>query len=112
MDFNPVSRTKKSSTKKSAKGHTIVNTPGSSRRTHKSNNIDLSNDDNVWHFKDNDTNQHINEINYPGGDDISDSSGSNFSKGNNNRHQTKYTAPNVARKRQQTEEQLIAYQQK
>jgi hypothetical protein len=112
MDFNPVSRTKKSATKKSAKGHTIVNTPGSSRRTHKSNNIDLSNDDNVWQFSDNDTNQHINEINYPGGDDISDSSGSNFSKGDNNRHQSKYTAPNVARKRQQTEEQLIAYQQK
>ena len=92
----------------------MVDIPGSNRSRHKSNNIDLSNDDNVWqYYKDNDTNQHINEINHPaGGDDISDSSGSNFSKGDNNRHQNKYTAPSVARKRQQTEEQLIAYQQK
>lgn len=112
MDFKPVPRLKKSATKKSASGRTIINVPGSNRSRHKSNNIDLSNDDNVWQFDDNDTNQHINEINHPGGDDISDSSGSNFSKGDNNRHQNKYTAPNVARKRQQTEEQLIAYQQK
>lgn len=92
----------------------MVNIPGSNRSTNKSNNIDLSNDDNdVWTFNANDTNQHINEINHPGGDDISDySSSSNFSKGNNNRHQNKYTAPNVARKRQQEEEQLIAAQQK
>ena len=54
MDFKPVPRLKKSATKKSAKGHTMVNIPGSSRSTHKSNNIDLSNDDNVWQYKDND----------------------------------------------------------